>query len=183
MLIKTILVPHAVAEACYLSEALMWVAFNRFPLGAPVHESWDDSRRDMDHILYLDPSVDVEDPTDTECVSVGLSPRPAHATGLAVLPPENLQEALDSGDLEDRIRPNLEQALAESTAFREGVARWEGELSHFLDLHRARLFMALREGNLVAEGVKLPEKSYEASLGRLGEIGWKGWSARRPVPR
>jgi hypothetical protein len=159
MLIKTILVPHAVAEVCYLSEALMWVAFNRFPLGATVHESWDNSRRDMDQILYLDPSVDVEDPTDTECVSVGLSPRPADLTGLSVWGPEFLKETLASSDLENRIRPNLEQALAESTAFREDVARWDGELSHFLDLHRARLFMALREGKVVAEGIKLPEKS------------------------
>jgi hypothetical protein len=80
----------------------------------------------MDRILYLDPSVDVEDPTDAECVSLGLSPRPADVTGLSVFGPEYLKEALASGDLENRIRPNLEQALAESTAFREGVARWDG---------------------------------------------------------
>jgi hypothetical protein len=175
MLIKAILVPHAVAEVCYLSEALMWVAFNRFPLGAPIHESWDDdSRRDMDHILNLDPSVDVEDPTDRECVSVGLSQRPTDVTGLSTFPPEYLKEALASADLENRIQ--LEQALQESIVFREGVARREGDLSSFLDLHRARLFIALREGKLVAEGIKLPEKSYEASLTRLRETDWEGWS-------
>jgi hypothetical protein len=177
MLIKTILVPYAVAEVCYLSEALMWVAFNRFPLDGPVHESWDDSRRDMDHILYLDPSVDVEDPTDTECLSVGLSPKPANVLlGPAVLGPERLKESLASYDVEDPFRPNLERALAESIAYREDVAKWNEKLTHFLDLHRARLFMALREGNLVAEGVKLPEKSYEASIVKLSEIEWKGWS-------
>jgi hypothetical protein len=175
MLIKAILVPHAVAEVCYLSEALMWVAFNRFPLGAPIHESWDDdSRRDMDHILNLDPSVDVEDPTDRECVSVGLSQRPTDVTGLSTFPPEYLKEALASADLENRIQ--LEQALQESIVFREGVARREGDLSSFLDLHRARLFIALRQGKLVAEGIKLPEKSYEASLTRLRETDWEGWS-------
>jgi hypothetical protein len=152
------------------------VAFNRFPLNGPVNESWDDLRRDMDQIFYLDPSVDVEDPTDTESVSVGLSPRPADVTGPAVFGPEHLKEALASDDLENRTRSDLEQALEESTAFREGVARWDGELSHFLDLRRARLFMALREGKLVAEGIKLPEKTYEASLVRLRETEWEGWS-------
>jgi hypothetical protein len=67
MLIKEILVPHAVAEICYLSEALMWVGFNRFPLGTPVEASWDDLRRDMDYIVGLDPNVEVEDPTDAGC--------------------------------------------------------------------------------------------------------------------
>ena len=174
MLIKTILVSHEVAEVCSLNEALMWVAFNRFPLGPPVQQGWDDLRRDIEHMLYLDPRVDVEDPTYTECVSVGLSPRP-DVTGLFA--PENVKEAPASGDLENGIRPNLEQALEKSTAFREGVARWDRELSHFLDLRRARLFMALREGKLVAEGIKLPEKSYKASLVRLRETDWEGWSS------
>jgi hypothetical protein len=175
MFIDAILVPHALAEVCYLSEALMWVAFSRFPLGAPIHESWDDDlRRNMKHILYLDPNVDVEDPTDTECVSVGLSPRPADLTNRAAWPPEYLKEALASADFENRIQ--LEQALEEAISFREAAARREGELSHFLDLHRAKLFIALGEGKLVAQGIKLPEKSYEASLARLRETDWKGWS-------
>jgi hypothetical protein len=175
MFIDAILVPHALAEVCFLSEALMWVAFSRFPLGAPIHESWDDdSRRNMDNMFYLDPNVDVEDPTDAECVSVGLSPRPADVTNQAVFGPEYLKEMLDSGDFEDRIQ--LEQALEEAISFREAVARRERELCHFLDLHRAKLFIALREGKLVAQGIELPEKSYEASLARLSETHWEGWS-------
>jgi hypothetical protein len=151
MFIDAILVPHALAEVCFLSEALMWVAFSRFPLGAPIHESWDDdSRRNMDNMFYLDPNVDVEDPTDAECVSVGLSPRPADVTNQAVFGPEYLKEMLDSGDFEDRIQ--LEQALEEAISFREAVARRERELCHFLDCIVQNFFSPFVRESLLRRG-------------------------------
>ena len=61
MLNETILVPHPLAEDCYLGEALMWVAINRFPLDPLNEEAWD-IRLELDEIVGLEPNVEVEGP-------------------------------------------------------------------------------------------------------------------------
>jgi hypothetical protein len=103
MFIETIHVPHPPAEDCYLGEALMWVAINRFPLDPLNEEAWD-IRRELDEIVGLEPNVEVEGPTDLESARVGLSARPVHAGTLCALAPEQLKEMLADGDLEERTR-------------------------------------------------------------------------------
>jgi hypothetical protein len=65
MFIETIHVPHPLAEDCYLGEALMWVAINRFPLDPLNEEAWD-KLLELDEIVGLEPNVEVEGPTDLE---------------------------------------------------------------------------------------------------------------------
>jgi hypothetical protein len=181
MFIETILVPHPLAEDCYLGEALMWVAINRFPLDPLNEEAWD-IRLELDDIVGLEPNVEVEGPTDLESARVGLSARPVHAGTLCKWAPEQLKETLADGDLEERTRQYLERELAASIAFRESCRRWDEEFSDFIDEHRARLFLALREGKLVAEGIKLPESTHEESLISLDQSvrGFREWVSIPP---
>jgi hypothetical protein len=184
MSIKTILIPQAVAEICYLSEALMWVAINRFPLGALIEEGYD-ARRELDYIEGLDPNFGDDSPvTDAECARVGLSVNPTYGAGIsgdAHRAPEDLKNLLSADGLRDDNRQWLERELAESVAFNEACKRWDEEFKDFVDVHSSRLFLALREGRLVAEGIKLPESSREASLIRLDEMNWTGWGLSKWV--
>jgi hypothetical protein len=181
MFIETILVPHPLAEDCYLGEALMWVAINRFPLDPLNEEAWD-IRLELDEIVGLEPNVEVEGPTDLESARVGLSARPVHAGTLCALAPEQLKEMLADGDLEERTRQYLERELAASIAYRENCRRWDEEFSGFIDEDRARLFLALRQGKLVAEGIKMPESTHEDSLISLDQSarGFREWVSIPP---
>jgi hypothetical protein len=134
MPIKSILVRRSLANVCYLREALMWVAFNRFPLSFLVGEVSDIRDDDVDP----EPKVDVRDPTYLECASIGLSERPIYRGR--------------------RLGPRLAEFTVEAVdEYRENRRRWDEEFSDFIDIHRARLFLALREGKLVAKGVSLTD--------------------------
>ena len=56
------------------------------------------------------------------------------------------------------------------------------EFSGFIDEHRARLFLALRQGKLVAEGIKMPESTHEDSLISLDQSarGFREWVSIPP---
>jgi hypothetical protein len=161
MFIETILVPHPLAEDCYLGEALMWVAINRFPLDPLNEEAWD-IRRELDEIVGLEPNVEVEGPTDLESARVGLSARPVHAGTLCALAPEQLKEMLADGDLEERTRQYLERELAASIAYRENCRRWDEEfrtknsaasstrIAHVSSWHFVR-------GNSLRRGLRCPK--------------------------
>jgi hypothetical protein len=147
MPIKSILVRRSLANVCYLREALMWVAFNRFPLSFLVGEVSDireelhfdfDDDVDDDDVVDPEPKVDVRDPTYLECASIGLSERPIYRGR--------------------RLGPRLAEFTVEAVdEYRENRRRWDEEFSDFIDIHRARLFLALREGKLVAKGVSLTD--------------------------
>jgi hypothetical protein len=73
----TVLVPHALAERCYLSEALLWVALSRFPL-AYILENGVDAREEPKLIEGAEPSHPYSETiTDEECTRVGLPPNPS----------------------------------------------------------------------------------------------------------
>jgi hypothetical protein len=157
------------------------VAINRFPLDPLNEEAWD-IRLELDEIVGLEPNVEVEGPTDLESARVGLSARPVHAGTLCALAPEQLKEMLADGDLEERTRQYLERELAASIAYRENCRRWDEEFSGFIDEDRARLFLALRQGKLVAEGIKMPESTHEDSLISLDQSarGFREWVSIPP---
>jgi hypothetical protein len=80
----------------------MWVAFNRFPLSFLIDEV-SDIRQEQDAIVDLDPNVDVEHPTASECARVGLSPKPVHGGNRGALTPEQLKEVLADQNLAKNI--------------------------------------------------------------------------------
>jgi hypothetical protein len=183
----TVLVPHAIAERCYLSEALLWVAVSRFPLGF-IAENGVDARVEPKYIEGLEPYLPFDEPVnDEECKSVGLPPNPeyeAHEAGEWHQTPENIRKLLQYDSIDESHRTELQQELQISIAFQQRCDAWDAEFNSFADLHKAKLFLFLREGRLPAFGKMLPRRSHSASLDHLGSTDWKGWDEVKwePIP-
>ena len=134
MLIKSVLVHHPLAEVCYLREALMWVAFKRFPLADEV-------------------SDEIQNPTRQECAPVGVPAKPIYSGTLPGFTPENLKELADFRGAAER-RQSFEREIAITVEYQDSCKRWDQELYDFMDRHRTQLCVALRDGKLVAKGVR-----------------------------
>jgi len=181
----TVLLPHSTAQRCYLSEALHWVALARFPLESLSHDGVD-SREDTDIIEGIEPNVPYEDTvTAAECALMGLSTNPLWALveqGDYPSDPEDLRKLLQLNlDAPDRSR--LEGKLVEALEFRVRQDEWDREFKSFLDLHAAKLFIALREGKLTAIGKKLPYDTIAEAVERLDATEWAGFKLEwEPIP-
>src|SRR5262249_19782145 len=60
----------------------------------------------------------------------------------------------------------FKQRLTEAIAYKNACVRWEQEFKSFIDLHRNRLFLELREGRLPADGIKAKKGTSQALLKR-----------------
>src|SRR5262245_38266955 len=116
----TILIPHSLAERCYLAEALLWLSVCRFPL-AEVFENGIDVREDLKRIESFEPTDSyLGTLSDEECARVGLPPNPTYeemVSGDVHLNPDTLRGMLKSNLAADRAK--LENDLKESIAFHE----------------------------------------------------------------
>ena len=181
----TVLVPHALADRCYLSEALLWVAVTRFPLGF-IAENGVDARVEPEYIEGLDSYLPFEEPVnDEECKSVGLPPNPeyeAHEAGQWHQTPEHIRKLLQYDSIDESHRAELEQELQVSIAFERRCEAWDAEFNSFADFHKAKLFLSLREGRLPASGKMLARNSYSESLSHLKATDWEGWDNVTWVP-
>jgi hypothetical protein len=182
---RTILVPHAIADRCYLSEALLWVAVCRFPL-AFVTENGVDGREDADYIDGLDPYLPFNDPiSNLECTLAGLRPNPEYedfVLGDFHQTPENLRTLLKVDTLADEVRNRWEQELTDSLEFYRRQAEWDAEYEALVDEPKARLFLALREQRLNAFGRKLPRETLTATLEHLESTDWEDWNDNSWIP-
>ena len=59
----TVLLPHEVAARCFISEALLWIAFRRLPLRY-YGEHEEDGRLNLEDSEGLDPAIVEEPVTD-----------------------------------------------------------------------------------------------------------------------
>ncbi len=177
--LPTVLVPAEVADRCYLSEALLWVALNKIPLAAEGLNEVDE-RIDQNEIGGLEQNLrEVQVVTDSECQRAGLPSNPEYEdfkAGDYHQTPENIR-ALLKLDLPKEDKDRLEIDLRESVAFHRRQAEWDGEFEQFLDIHKNRLFLALREGRLVALGKMLPKRTVSASLRHPDDDDyWSDWA-------
>ena len=78
----TVLIPNSTPERCYLREALLWVAVNRFPL-AYVLENTDDIRVHDKYVEEGNPSIDEDLLSADECASMGLPVNPEWEAAVA----------------------------------------------------------------------------------------------------
>lgn len=172
----TILVPNALAERCYLPEALLWLAVYRFPL-AEILENGVDARESMERIDGCEPTDSYLDTlSDEECARVGLPPNPTFeemVSGDVHLEPEMLRSILKIRRGADRAK--LERDLEESITFHERRDAWDLECKSFLDRYKAKLFLALREGTLAASGKRLPKATYSESMEQFDDEGYGNW--------
>jgi hypothetical protein len=177
-MVPTVFIPVAVAARCYLQEALLWVAVNRYPIAHfPEHSI--DAREDDEYVEGLEPYIPNDEPLSSdECAAAGLSSNPEREdfdTGDFHQTPENLRMIHQMVGLPDDDRKRIERELIEAEAFDERQKAWDAEFESYLDAPKARLFLALREGRVGAVGKPLPLPTYEASLVNLEAQQWEGW--------
>ena len=168
-----------VAPHCYLFEALLWLAFRRFPLAFPTDEGgdvrWDN---DFDDAV---PSVEVDPASDGECERAGLPPSPEYAAFLAgdyISEPHNIEKLL-SMNLEQADREKLETDLVASRVHYSACEAWERHFEQYLELHKARLFMALREGKIASAGKAIPTSASDDFPAELDADEWAAWARQK----
>lgn len=166
----TVLHPATLAEWCFLSEFLYWLALRRFPL-AIYDLDGGDFRFSREGELYA--SSAIESPVSyAECEFAGLPPNPRYralledgiATDAKSLEEmEQYIEALSGTDREDLIarRQNALDQVKE-------IEEWDGEFTRYLDYFKSKLFIDLREGKIVAYGIELKATS-DAEIDELVE--------------
>ena len=143
------------AERCFLSEILHWLAFRRLPISAYTLDG-EDAR------LFGDesPASFGDVVTDTECTLAGLELNHEYAALLADRWPHDLEfyEAMLRLDLEETVLNKLRQERAEAVEFHHNVAVWQASCDAYLEYFKARIFVDLREGKIQGSAVEVPQK-------------------------
>jgi hypothetical protein len=165
----TLLIPTSLPQRCYLIEALMWVALNRFPLSANTMGYQSDDRE-----VYGD--------IDEEGFVTGAEP---------LLPHETFVTAAESARANLPICPYYERLKAvenqEVPADRDSSwyevdrrqAIWERQFAEFLQTPKAKLLSALYEGRVNADGIEIASGVLRKATD-LPDFRWNG--RRRPIP-
>lgn len=158
-MVKYILEPKAISERCFLLEALYWIAFNKYPTTDIDLES----ERLKDMLEFID---DFDSPLNQDvgffldsdlCAKYGL---PKNIELETMLSGEKsyhyddfyvkiLERELDFKDLE-KLRREQKEALE----YNKQRILFEKALFEYLEVFKAKLFVALREGKIKALALK-----------------------------
>lgn len=173
----TVLLPHEVAARCFISEALMWIAFQRLPLRY-YGEHEEDGRLNFENSEGLEPSIVEEPVTDAECERVGLPPNPEYKdfeAGVFHRRPDDIRRLLEIDGIPDASRRQLKRDLEKAVPFQEKLDEWTSDFDMFMEAPKAKVFLALREGELKASGMELPRPTIAGSHEHYEAEGWNGW--------
>jgi hypothetical protein len=180
--IKTIyfLRPETIAEKCFLLEALHWLAFHRFPLEENT-ENDKDARFDSEYNEgYVARSVSLEEegiiPSEA-CLAAGLPSNPEYD---AMINDEYYSEVATlekmlSFTTDKEARKEILTEIDKSRKFEAELASWQELLDEYLELPKAKLYAALREGKLIAYGRLLPDVDLDKATEKLDEKGSWTW--------
>jgi hypothetical protein len=149
------------AERCFLSEILHWLAFRRLPIskytldGEEARFSGDDSFASFDDVV-----------TDTECTFAGLTLNPEYAALMAGRWFHDLDfyEKLLAVDQEETVLNELRQDRAEAVEFHHNMAVWQASCDAYLEYFEARIFVDLREGKIQGSAVEVPQKDESEAI-------------------
>lgn len=163
-----VLVPYWIAEECYLSEALMWAAFQRYPKSEIIPDRVD-MRFDHDYQEEYEPNIPdwhgyIE---SEEAERVGLPPNP------------EWEALFENDDNMKLLQSNPEQYFAEEAKKREAQAEkqeeWNGLYEAYIERIQSRFFNALGDGELKAYGRKLPHPDLGKAVEMMDEKGSWSW--------
>lgn len=149
----SVLIANQVAERCFLNEALYWVALSRFPLAHPRGPE-EDGREDDEWVDSIEPPYTQDIVSREECLFAGLPINPeweAEQSFEYYSHPEEVERWLSYERDPERIKAR-QVDLKESVAYFERLELWNSALKAYLDLYIAKLFVALRQGRVVASG-------------------------------
>jgi hypothetical protein len=146
------------AERCFLSEILHWLAFRRLPISEYTGNGED--ARFSDEEGYESPASFNDVVNDTECTLAGLAPNPEYAALLADRWFHDLDyyEKTLALDLKETELNRLRQERAEAVEFHHNVAVWQASCDSYLEYFKARIFVDLREGKIQGSAVEVPGK-------------------------
>ena len=151
-------------EYCYLSEALLWRAFGRFPEAQRDNSGgeWRFSSNARDS--YDAPIPDGFELTEAESHFAGLPNDPAMVAILSdgVLMDadvyDNLIATLESYDQPDRMEiEKLKEDKKSSEKYEIELEKWTSLYDEYVDQFHAEICLKLRRGELVASGSILPD--------------------------
>jgi hypothetical protein len=144
------------SDVCFLDEVLYWVAFQRLPYGWGDHEG-DDFRS------WAMPGYEVDCSTcriaDDECERVGLpqDPRNSFDWAFGVKLDDDLDtiisRAVEKAEGNDAIR----EARDEAIKLRRELDGWIPQYRKAIELPAAKIYVALKERKLSAQGILLPD--------------------------
>lgn len=139
----TVFTAQEIAEKCFLSEALLWVAVNRFPLAYEIVDEECDAREYEKNYEGPEPFIPDESPLSAEeCISAGLPPNPEREdfeTGNFHPDPEKIKKDLEyakSRPVGDPSRSvfhdqkwldTMEKSLVESEKFHARQTAWNAD--------------------------------------------------------
>jgi hypothetical protein len=149
------------AERCFLSEILHWLAFRRLPIskytldGEEARFSGDESPASFSDVV-----------TDTECTFAGLALNPEYAALMAGRWFHELDfyEKLLAVDQEETVLNKLRQDRAEAVEFHHNMAVWQASCDAYLEYFKARIFVDLREGKIQGSAVEVPQKDESEAI-------------------
>ena len=150
-------------ERCFLAEFLYWVALKRLPLAIDDLRGGD-YRFSRECELCADFAIDTP-VSYSECEAAGLPPNPRYAAFIedrAVVDTkflERIEGHIDSLSKSDQAE--VENMRQEALSHRKDIDNWDREFKQFLDYYKARLFIDLRDGKVVARGLKINGSSVE----------------------
>ncbi len=156
-------------EYVYLQEALYWPAFGRFPVRWYGLGDETDLRFSIEFSEeYAAPTPEGEIVWDEECKFAGLPLDPRAKIALSddgelPLPVERYDLLLSKGGrgafpLTDTDVENFSKAREKAVAYFEEFDNWHVQYSDYVDQFQNSLCTALRKGDIIALGVKLPDK-------------------------
>src|SRR5262245_13139782 len=130
----SVLVRYEVADRCYLSEALLWAAFDRLPLKILNDQA---DTRDEGSDVDFSQTPQIEPVTLEECNRVGLSPRPVWKSAYSQSP-KHLRSKIALERSEEK-KNELRKAFFEAEEFQSQLTEWKGKLDGYTEQFRFKL--------------------------------------------
>jgi len=185
MKIATVLTPCPIAEECFLSEALAWIAFNRFPLfESPNGEG--DMRFHHDYQEEYEPSLpSVETPDNDECSRAGLPANPEFEVlmnGEYFPSPETSESFLNLPGIDEKQKAEFREDIKRAYDYQKKKDAWTEKYEAFIEVPKSKLFLALREGKLQAQGRLLPKSNLDEAIEEMDKLGSWSWTDLEPEP-
>lgn len=156
-------------ERCFLQEVLLWVAFQRLPIARytvggkelrETNEVGDFVIEVIDSVLSEDETQRARIPTDPGW-TVMLEDK-------AILKVSSYDEFLSRNDyLDDDLRKQIEAEREDARAHERECEAWQPHFQRAIEYSASRIFVALKDGSLRAQGRLLPHADIDMARSRL----------------
>jgi hypothetical protein len=156
-----------VPERCFLSEALLWVAFQRLPV-----VQYNDEVREI-HDATENEGYELETPegplTEDECKRAGIPQDPhfLHLIDESPSPSKSYEGLEPKYGRDEAIRRIKEATDKQEEEYRRSCAEWQPYYDQAIEYSASQIFVALRNGRLRARGRLLPSIILDQAIAAL----------------